>query len=165
MQFYYRWLNPAGLKIFLECSSIVPTPTPTPSRDDCYNDSPSTYSGTKSKTISFRTCQNWNKNSPHRTKHQAGNHNYCRAPGIFSSFFIRGCPKTTIKIKIGDTRTWCYTTDPNKRWEYCDVPQCHTETGPTDPTPDIGQKCGIPTFEPFADENELAKPSVVTIIG
>ena len=22
---------------------------------------------------------------------------------------------------------WCYTTDPDKRWEYCDVPVCDDE--------------------------------------
>ena len=24
----------------------------------------------------------------------------------------------------GDSGPWCYTTDPDKRWEYCDVPVC-----------------------------------------
>ncbi|KAL5253738.1 hypothetical protein ACHWQZ_G013495 [Mnemiopsis leidyi] len=35
-----------------------------------------------------------------------GNHNYCRNPTSAS-----GGP-------------WCYTTDPNTRWEYCDIPKC-----------------------------------------
>lgn len=24
----------------------------------------------------------------------------------------------------GEPRPWCFTTDPNKRWEYCDIPRC-----------------------------------------
>lgn len=24
----------------------------------------------------------------------------------------------------GERRPWCYTTDPNRRWEICDVPDC-----------------------------------------
>ena len=23
-----------------------------------------------------------------------------------------------------DQKPWCYTTDPNKRWEFCDLPVC-----------------------------------------
>merc|ERR1712179_482006 len=35
-----------------------------------------------------------------------GDHNYCRNPDN------------------EDEGPWCYTTDPNKRWEFCDVPLC-----------------------------------------
>lgn len=24
----------------------------------------------------------------------------------------------------GEPRPWCFTTDPNKRWEFCDIPRC-----------------------------------------
>ena len=37
-------------------------------------------------------------------------HNYCRNPTNFG----RG--------------PWCYTTDPKKRWEYCDINLCPTTT-------------------------------------
>ena len=23
-----------------------------------------------------------------------------------------------------EPKLWCYTTDANKRWEYCDIPNC-----------------------------------------
>ena len=34
-----------------------------------------------------------------------GDHNYCRNPD-------------------GEPKPWCYTTDPNVRFEFCDVPFC-----------------------------------------
>jgi len=37
-------------------------------------------------------------------------HNYCRNP----DHDLKG--------------TWCYTTDPNKRWEYCDISKCPDDT-------------------------------------
>ena len=34
--------------------------------------------------------------------------NYCRNPTVYK----------------GDWSAWCYTTDPGKRWEECDIPMC-----------------------------------------
>ena len=64
------------------------------------------YRGCQTKTRSGRTCQNWDSQTPHHhtrrneAKGSAGN-NYCRNPD-------------------GEPTIWCYTTDPNKRWEFCD---------------------------------------------
>eukprot|EP00571_Detonula_confervacea_P009087 CAMPEP_0172316950 /NCGR_PEP_ID=MMETSP1058-20130122/30102_1 /TAXON_ID=83371 /ORGANISM="Detonula confervacea, Strain CCMP 353" /LENGTH=1231 /DNA_ID=CAMNT_0013031391 /DNA_START=247 /DNA_END=3942 /DNA_ORIENTATION=- len=41
-----------------------------------------------------------------------GGHNYCRNP-------------------VGESKAWCYTTDPGKRWESCSVPDCATYTPPS----------------------------------
>ena len=82
------------------------------------------YKGKQNKTTSGRICQNWrcyetgsckhrggslsshiqkNKNNASwNQKFGIGNHNYCRNPD--------NEPKGI----------WCYTTDPKKRWEYCD---------------------------------------------
>ena len=60
-----------------------------------------TYLGKKSVTASGLSCQVWATSTPH--KHQytdQGDHNHCRNPD--ESF---------------DGGVWCYTTDPNKRWE------------------------------------------------
>ena len=74
------------------------------------------YRGTAQKTASGRTCQRWDKQAPH--KHTRTNpskfpdssleeaNNYCRNPDNMS-----GGP-------------WCYTTDKEKRWEYCSIPIC-----------------------------------------
>ena len=63
------------------------------------------------RTISGRTCQMWTAQEPHehtRTPSRyptsgLGAHNYCRN--------VDGTAFTA----------WCYTTDPEKRWEYCAV--------------------------------------------
>jgi len=104
-------------------STPVPTNFPTPSM--CEGSDPtscgcdivrqSDYRGTISTTTSGYTCQSWETQSPHshtRTpqnypdKGLQGNHNHCRNPDNEPG------------------GTWCYTTDPNVRWQYCDVPSC-----------------------------------------
>jgi hypothetical protein len=65
------------------------------------------YNGHKNTTKSGLTCQAWGSNTPH--KHRFGNFddslNNCRNPD-------------------GSGKPWCYTMDPKKRWEYCDIPMC-----------------------------------------
>lgn len=77
-------------------------------RMDTYN-----RSNNVSKTTSGKTCQNWTARYPHKTgnhtdekfpKADLGNHNFCRNPD---------------NKKTG---SWCYTEDPNKRWESCGFP-------------------------------------------
>uniref|UniRef100_A0A8W8MGF7 Metalloendopeptidase n=1 Tax=Magallana gigas TaxID=29159 RepID=A0A8W8MGF7_MAGGI len=66
------------------------------------------YSGKIGVTKSGRTCQAWGSQTPH--EHSYGTDlpgNYCRDPS--------------------DTGyLWCYTTDPDKKWEECNVPDCAT---------------------------------------
>ncbi|XP_077864886.1 plasminogen-like [Saccoglossus kowalevskii] len=78
---------------------------------ECYaRTDASDYRGTVSTTTNGRTCQKWNSQSPHshsntpeaRPDSGLGNHNYCRNSD-------------------GEVGAWCYTTDPGKRWELCDV--------------------------------------------
>ena len=74
--------------------------------------------GTQTTTRNGYTCQAWASDTPHVPNAEAmvdSNYpdgsreaasNYCRNP-------------------ISDPGgLWCYTTDPNKRWEFCDVPLC-----------------------------------------
>merc|ERR1712168_464445 len=86
----------------------------------CYN--PQTYGedyrGTKSVTLSGKTCQKWAKQKPHTHEYPPKDYpeleeNYCRNP-------------------YGDAEggPWCYTTESDIRWEYCLKP-C-TGTGLTE---------------------------------
>ena len=80
----------------------------------CYNevDKGELYDGIVNVTLSGKTCQVWDSNEPHTHpltslyRPYLEEHNYCRNPE-----------------GRGD-RPWCYTTDPNTRWEYCMVPLC-----------------------------------------
>ena len=67
------------------------------------------YSGYISVTSSGKSCQRWDSLTPHSQPYTDRNihHNYCRNP--------RRPP---------DAKPWCYTTDPNTRWEYCNIPLC-----------------------------------------
>ncbi|KAH3797722.1 hypothetical protein DPMN_151308 [Dreissena polymorpha] len=75
------------------------------------------WQGSVNRTESGRECQLWSLDTPHQHTYRDGRifagrqlaidaKNYCRDP--------RG----------GDGRLWCYTTDPSRRWEYCNVPKC-----------------------------------------
>ncbi|GAB0186942.1 plasminogen [Grus japonensis] len=83
-------------------------------RCDCINGNGKDYRGTVAKTGRGRTCQEWSSQRPHShdyftpmTHPEAHlDKNYCRNPD-------------------GDVNgPWCYTTDPRKAWEYCDIPKC-----------------------------------------
>ena len=60
-------------------------------------------------TLSGRTCQAWTSQEPHQhdttpselPNKGLGEHSYCRNPD-------------------GEDAIWCYTTDPDKRWESCE---------------------------------------------
>ena len=75
------------------------------------------YIGTISQTYTGKTCQAWTAQTPHVNPYKympylfhdgsaTNAQNYCRNPGQDKA------------------HPWCYTTDPNTAWEYCDVPYC-----------------------------------------
>lgn len=79
------------------------------------------YRGTIAFTKSGKQCQAWAAQEPHSHKLAPeeksgygleGGHNYCRNPDE------------------SEEGAWCYTTDPNVRWEYCDVPNCTKDDEP-----------------------------------
>ena len=86
---------------------------------------PASYDGTISKTKTGVECQKWTDQAPHAHENTPenvkdaglGEHNYCRNP---------------------DDETegaWCYTTDPDNRWEYCTCDFAPPTTTPEATTP------------------------------
>ena len=103
---------------------------------DCYteDDLGIRYNGTVNVTVSGRMCQPWDSDSPHfhpitsLFRYYLENHNYCRNP--------EGRGK----------RPWCYTMDPNMRWEYCNVPNCDATSKESSNSLIIGIAVGIPVL-------------------
>ncbi|EAW47597.1 lipoprotein, Lp(a)-like 2, isoform CRA_a [Homo sapiens] len=93
-------------------------PTETgPSVQECYHSNGQSYRGTYFTTVTGRTCQAWSSMTPHqhsRTPEKYPNDglisNYCRNPDCSAG-------------------PWCYTTDPNVRWEYCNLTRCSDDEG------------------------------------
>ncbi|XP_062620529.1 plasminogen-like, partial [Saccostrea cucullata] len=72
------------------------------------------YRGNISVTVSGKSCQRWDSQTPHAHRYadrlpgNASEHeNYCRNPKPWT--------KAT---------PWCYTIDPDTRWELCHIPFC-----------------------------------------
>ncbi|XP_042365393.1 muscle, skeletal receptor tyrosine-protein kinase [Plectropomus leopardus] len=79
----------------------------------CYNDRGRFYQGSANVTRSGIPCQRWRQQVPHQHRLSVdvipelrNSENYCRNPGGISD------------------KPWCYTSNPNIRWEYCAVPHC-----------------------------------------
>ena len=76
--------------------------------DETMSGNGANYRGCQTTTRSGYTCQAWASQSPHSHTRTPANYpssglvsNYCRNPD-------------------GEPTIWCYTTDPNKRWELCE---------------------------------------------
>lgn len=79
------------------CARDAELPTP---ESSCENTA--AYSGTVAITRCGKECQNWAVDTPHEHNfNDVGGHNFCRNPD-------------------GEPGTWCYTTDPEQRWDFCD---------------------------------------------
>ncbi|XP_073334480.1 muscle, skeletal receptor tyrosine-protein kinase [Pagrus major] len=79
----------------------------------CYNERGRFYQGSMNVTRSGIPCQSWSQQVPHQHRLSVdvipelkNSNNHCRNPGGISD------------------RPWCYTSNPNIRWEYCAVPMC-----------------------------------------
>ncbi|KAF7660312.1 hypothetical protein LDENG_00284540 [Lucifuga dentata] len=70
------------------------------------------YRGTVAVTQSGKTCQSWSAQTPH--KHDL----------TVNNFPCRGLEKNYCRNPENEEKLWCYTTDPETRWEYCNVSSC-----------------------------------------
>ncbi|XP_026531031.1 plasminogen [Notechis scutatus] len=88
--------------------------------DDCYYDNGSSYRGTTAVTTTGKKCQAWVSMQPHR---------HSKTPSAFPAADLR---RNYCRNPEGDTAPWCYTTDPQTRWEYCNLQKCaNPETSQT----------------------------------
>ena len=80
-------------------------------KEKCSGTNCTGYRGKQTLTKGGYTCQRWDSQSPHDHEYSPkqypdgdlDNNNYCRNPNTDTAHNI-----------------WCYTTDSNKRWEYCE---------------------------------------------
>ncbi|KAB5574748.1 hypothetical protein PHYPO_G00212610 [Pangasianodon hypophthalmus] len=86
------------------------------SQVECMMCNGESYRGPMDHTESGRECQRWDLDEPHkhlfhpkRYPDKGLKDNYCRNPD-------------------GRQRPWCFTTDPDTPWEYCDVKQCESDS-------------------------------------
>uniref|UniRef100_A0A4W5N253 Plasminogen n=1 Tax=Hucho hucho TaxID=62062 RepID=A0A4W5N253_9TELE len=87
----------------------------------CATGDGSAYRGTIGVTASGKACQIWATQMPQQHNRTPDNYpckglelNYCRNPDH-------------------EKMPWCFTTDPETRWEYCKVPSCGDVPGPAPP--------------------------------
>lgn len=92
-----------------------------PSECGCFEVKQSDYRGYTNVTKSGRECQRWDSQAPH--SHSRTRNNYPDA-GLTDNF----CRNPDGE----DFGAWCYTNDPEKRWEYCDVDVCGVPAHPSD---------------------------------
>jgi len=100
-------------KLTKNCGMKCPEPDPEPEQS-CWDGLQKDYRGKVNVTTSGYPCMNWRQQSPHshsRTEANypdtgLGDHNYCRNPDNEPE------------------GAWCYTTNPDQRWDYCGVPKC-----------------------------------------
>ncbi|XP_001601716.1 tyrosine-protein kinase transmembrane receptor Ror2 [Nasonia vitripennis] len=87
---------------------------------DCYKDRGRFYMGTVNRTKSGRACQMWKDQKPH---------SHDRPPDFFPQ--IRYGENYCRNAGGDEKMPWCFTMDPNTRWELCDVPLCENSTAIT----------------------------------
>ncbi|CAB1431083.1 unnamed protein product [Pleuronectes platessa] len=112
--------NPDNSSVGPWCFTTDPQPhlryqecgIPQCSQVECLSCNGEDYRGPMDHTESGRECQRWDLEEPHnhlyhpkRHPHEGLDDNYCRNPD-------------------GRHRPWCFTTDPNTPWEYCDIKVC-----------------------------------------
>ncbi|KAI8428823.1 hypothetical protein MSG28_007482 [Choristoneura fumiferana] len=71
------------------------------------------YQGTMNVTESGRACQAWESQSPHQ---------HTRPPLVFPE--VQNSTNYCRNAGGEERQPWCYTMDPQVRWELCDIPLC-----------------------------------------
>ncbi|KAL3882544.1 hypothetical protein ACJMK2_028880 [Sinanodonta woodiana] len=104
-----------------------------------------TYKGTKSKTEGGIECQRWDSQSPH-------SHNYTN-PEVYPEKSITAAENYCRAIEKGFNEPWCFTVDPNLRWDYCGIPKCNRS---------LENDCGSPSLVTSINSNVTPRYSHTT---
>lgn len=88
---------------------------------DCIRGNGRYYQGTVNKTQSGLQCQAWESQFPHK-------HN--RPPLVFPE--VQNSSNYCRNAGGEETMPWCYTMNPDIRWEICDIPVCANSSDLTD---------------------------------
>lgn len=83
----------------------------------CLKDNGRYYQGTMNVTESGRACQAWESQSPHQ---------HTRPPLVFPE--VQNSTNYCRNAGGEERQPWCYTMDPQVRWEVCDIPLCANST-------------------------------------
>ena len=85
------------------------------SSNSCYHGASDSYQGRVNQTVTGLKCQSWASQTPHRhTKYSSA-----------QEFVDDVLPDNLCRNALGESYApWCYTSDPDTRWDYCDVTAC-----------------------------------------
>jgi len=75
------------------------------------------FTGTLNVTLSGRTCQSWSEQTPHG-HNQTNDADFPDGSAALAGNNCRNPNGTR------DNGVWCYTTDPDVPWEWCNVTLC-----------------------------------------
>lgn len=79
----------------------------------CYHGNGQYYQGTVNVTEKGKACQQWETQTPHE---------HTRPPLFFPE--VQNSSNYCRNAGGEEKRPWCYTMDPDVRWQYCDIPPC-----------------------------------------
>ena len=85
--------------------------------EDCW-DVCGPYLGRINQTSSGITCQSWRDQEPHG--------HYYQTDGWFPREGLDGAQNSCRDPETGWWKPWCFTVDPNIRWDICTIPLCNS---------------------------------------
>ncbi|XP_060069387.1 plasminogen-like [Ylistrum balloti] len=113
-----------------------------------FNSSANVYHGSVTCTIKGIICQRWDSNYPH-------------TPSVYSGRSDLG---NRCKLATG-ARPWCYTTDPDTRWDYCPVLDINCGIPPTLSTPSTMVGAEVTIKNPHMSSDVLAWYQCLSLSG
>ncbi|XP_066273809.1 uncharacterized protein [Branchiostoma lanceolatum] len=137
----------------LEQPPPVVQTTVTSSKENCIEGNGASYRGPVSVTETGKMCQRWDRQTPH---------GHTRGPVYYPS---SGLEQNYCRNPDGEAGVWCYTTDPNTRWERCDVPTCESLSGEKiqDVTTPLDQPRAQPAVQTTMTSSEAPATTEVSV--